>query len=416
MNRKIRSLMALVLCTVLTAAAVLDTMPCGAYAVTQAEIDALKEERDAIRAQRQEKQAIVEQLEADKASVVEQKRAMDERNMYTLQQIQLNSDEIALYDEMIADKEKELVEAERLEKEQLDRYRSRVRAMEENGSLGYLALILKTTSLGELLTAMDDIGEIMESDKELEDAYIAARKNTEEVKAEYEEYRADINAKQDVLCAEQAELEKDIEEAINLILDIQNNLEERQAEYDEIMAAEDAANANIDKLVAELEAQRRAEQANNGGGSSGAGSGANSTGSFIWPVASYVYVSSRFGQRVHPITGEIKNHTGIDIASNQGTTIYAADGGTITLAAWNGGYGNCVMIDHGNGYVTLYGHMSSIAVSQGQTVSQGDTIGYVGSTGNSTGPHLHFEVLKNGTRIDPEQFFSGLVISADAGV
>lgn len=416
MNRKIRSLMALVLCTVLTAAAVLDTMPCGAYAVTQAEIDALKEERDAIRAQRQEKQAIVEQLEADKASVVEQKRAMDERNMYTLQQIQLNSDEIALYDEMIADKEKELVEAERLEKEQLDRYRSRVRAMEENGSLGYLALILKTTSLGELLTAMDDIGEIMESDKELEDAYIAARKNTEEVKAEYEEYRADINAKQDVLRAEQAELEKDIEEAIKLILDIQNNLEERQAEYDEIMAAEDAANANIDKLVAELEAQRRAEQANNGGGSSGAGSGANSTGSFIWPVASYVYVSSRFGQRVHPITGEIKNHTGIDIASNQGTTIYAADGGTITLAAWNGGYGNCVMIDHGNGYVTLYGHMSSIAVSQGQTVSQGDTIGYVGSTGNSTGPHLHFEVLKNGTRIDPEQFFSGLVISADAGV
>lgn len=416
MNRKIRSLMALVLCTVLTAAAVLDTMPCGAYAVTQAEIDALKEERDAIRAQRQEKQDIVEQLEADKASVVEQKRAMDERNMYTLQQIQLNSDEIALYDEMIADKEKELVEAERLEKEQLDRYRSRVRAMEENGSLGYLALILKTTSLGELLTAMDDIGEIMESDKELEDAYIAARKNTEEVKAEYEEYRADINAKQDVLRAEQAELEKDIEEAINLILDIQNNLEERQAEYDEIMAAEDAANANIDKLVAELEAQRRAEQANNGGGSSGAGSGANSTGSFIWPVASYVYVSSRFGQRVHPITGEIKNHTGIDIASNQGTTIYAADGGTITLAAWNGGYGNCVMIDHGNGYVTLYGHMSSIAVSQGQTVSQGDTIGYVGSTGNSTGPHLHFEVLKNGTRIDPEQFFSGLVLSADAGV
>ena len=219
-----------------------------------------------------------------------------------------------------------------------------------------------------------------------------------------------------MLRAEQAELEKDIEEAINLILDIQNNLEERQAEYDEIMAAEDAANANIDKLVAELEAQRRAEQANNGGGSSGAGSGANSTGSFIWPVASYVYVSSRFGQRVHPITGEIKNHTGIDIASNQGTTIYAADGGTITLAAWNGGYGNCVMIDHGNGYVTLYGHMSSIAVSQGQTVSQGDTIGYVGSTGNSTGPHLHFEVLKNGTRIDPEQFFSGLVISADAGV
>ena len=160
-----------------------------------------------------------------------------------------------------------------------------------------------------------------------------------------------------------------------------------------------------------------------GASTSGGGANANSTngslafnGSFIWPVASYVYVSSRFGLRIHPITGQQKTHTGIDIASNQGTSIYAADGGTVTLASWNGGYGNCVMIDHGNGYVTLYGHMSSIAVSQGQAVSQGETIGYVGSTGKSTGPHLHFEVLKNGTRIDPEQFYSGLTISADAVV
>ena len=245
MKRKTLRLIALSLCVVLMAAAVVDTAPVSAYAVTQTEIDALKAERDAIKAQRQEKQAIVEQLEADKASVVEQKQAMDERNMYTLQQIQLNSDEIALYDEMIADKEKELTEAQRLEDEQLERYRARVRAMEENGSVGYLAMVLKTSSLGDFLTAMDDIGEIMQSDKELEDAYIAARENTEEVKADYEAYRADINAKQEVLRAEQAELEKDIEEAINLILDIENDLEKRQAEYDEIMAAEDAANANI---------------------------------------------------------------------------------------------------------------------------------------------------------------------------
>ena len=183
------------------------------------------------------------------------------------------------------------------------------------------------------------------------------------------------------------------------------------------MAAEAAANATIDKLVAELEAQRAAEAAAAAaaaGGSSGGGS-ANASGSFLWPVASYVYVSSRFGLRVHPITGKTKSHTGIDIASNQGTAVYASDGGTVTLAGWNGGYGNCIMIDHGNGYVTLYGHLSSISVSVGQTVSQGATIGAVGSTGNSTGPHLHFEVLKNGTRIDPEQFFSGLTISADAG-
>lgn len=410
--------MALCLSVLMMGTVVSEAIPVPAYAVTQSQIDELKEQRNVIRAQRQEKQAIVEALEAEKADVVAQKQAMDERNMYTLQQIQLNNQEIELYDEMIAEKAAELEEAQRLENEQLERYRARVRAMEENGGYNILAIISKSDSFSDMLTAMDDVGEIMESDRQLEDAYIAARENTESVKADYEDTRAELEELKAQLKAEQEELEKDIEEAIQIILDLENDLENRQAEYDAIMAAEDAANATIDKLVAELEAQRAAEAAAAAaaaGGSSGGGS-ANASGSFLWPVASYVYVSSRFGLRVHPITGKTKNHTGIDIASNQGTAVYASDGGSVTLAGWNGGYGNCIMIDHGNGYVTLYGHLSSISVSVGQTVSQGATIGAVGSTGNSTGPHLHFEVLKNGTRIDPEQFFSGLTISADAGV
>ena len=410
--------MALCLSVLMMGTVVSEAIPVPAYAVTQSQIDELKQQRNAIRAQRQEKQAVVEALEAEKADVVAQKQAMDERNMYTLQQIQLNNQEIELYDEMIAEKAAELEEAQRLENEQLERYRARVRAMEENGGYNILAIISKSDSFSDMLTAMDDVGEIMESDRQLEDAYIAARENTESVKADYEDTRAELEELKAQLKAEQEELEKDIEEAIQIILDLENDLENRQAEYDAIMAAEDAANATIDKLVAELEAQRAAEAAAAAaaaGGSSGGGS-ANASGSFLWPVASYVYVSSRFGLRVHPITGKTKNHTGIDIASNQGTAVYASDGGTVTLAGWNGGYGNCIMIDHGNGYVTLYGHLSSISVSVGQTVSQGATIGAVGSTGNSTGPHLHFEVLKNGTRIDPEQFFSGLTISADAGV
>lgn len=418
-KRKIRAAVALCLSVLMMGTVVSEAFPVPAYAVTQSQIDELKEQRNVIRAQRQEKQAIVEALEAEKADVVAQKQAMDERNMYTLQQIQLNNQEIELYDEMIAEKAAELEEAQRLENEQLERYRARVRAMEENGGYNILAIISKSDSFSDMLTAMDDVGEIMESDRQLEDAYIAARENTESVKADYEDTRSELEDLKAQLKAEQEELEKDIEEAIQIILDLENDLENRQAEYDAIMAAEDAANATIDKLVAELEAQRAAEAAAAAaaaGGSSGGGGNANATGSFLWPVASYVYVSSRFGLRVHPITGEKKSHTGIDIASNQGTAVYASDGGSVTLAGWNGGYGNCIMIDHGNGYVTLYGHLSSISVSVGQTVSQGATIGAVGSTGNSTGPHLHFEVLKNGTRIDPEQFFSGLTISADAGV
>ena len=418
-KRKIRNALALCLSLVMVGTAVTQTLPLQAEAVTQSQIDELKEQRNVIRAQRQEKQAIVEALEAEKADVVAQKQAMDERNMYTLQQIQLNNQEIELYDEMIAEKAAELEEAQRLENEQLERYRARVRAMEENGGYNILAIISKSDSFSDMLTAMDDVGEIMESDRQLEEAYIAARENTESVKADYEDTRSELEELKAQLKEEQEELEKDIEEAIQIILDLENDLENRQAEYDAIMAAEDAANATIDKLVAELEAQRAAEAAAAAaaaGGGSGGGGSANASGSFLWPVASYVYVSSRFGLRVHPITGEKKSHTGIDIASNQGTAVYASDGGSVTLAGWNGGYGNCIMIDHGNGYVTLYGHLSSISVSVGQTVSQGATIGAVGSTGNSTGPHLHFEVLKNGTRIDPEQFFSGLTISADAGV
>lgn len=416
-KRKIRAAVALCLSVLMMGTVVSEAFPVPAYAVTQSQIDELKEQRNVIRAQRQEKQAIVEALEAEKADVVAQKQAMDERNMYTLQQIQLNNQEIELYDEMIAEKAAELEEAQRLENEQLERYRARVRAMEENGGYNILAIISKSDSFSDMLTAMDDVGEIMESDRQLEDAYIAARENTESVKADYEDTRSELEDLKAQLKAEQEELEKDIEEAIQIILDLENDLENRQAEYDAIMAAEDAANATIDKLVAELEAQRAAEAAAAAAAGGGSGGGnANATGSFLWPVASYVYVSSRFGLRVHPITGEKKSHTGIDIASNQGTAVYASDGGSVTLAGWNGGYGNCIMIDHGNGYVTLYGHLSSISVSVGQTVSQGATIGAVGSTGNSTGPHLHFEVLKNGTRIDPEQFFSGLTISADAGV
>lgn len=171
-------------------------LPAGAFAVTQDEIDTLKSQRDEISAQRREKQAVVDELASQHATVLEQKLAMDQRNMYTLQQIQLNSEEIALYDEMIADKAEELAEAKRLEAEQLEKYRARVRAMEENGNYGFLSLVLKTNNLGELLTVMDDVGEIMESDRELEDQYIAARENTEAVKAEYEATKADMEARQ----------------------------------------------------------------------------------------------------------------------------------------------------------------------------------------------------------------------------
>jgi len=130
-------------------------------------------------------------------------------------------------------------------------------------------------------------------------------------------------------------------------------------------------------------------------------------GRFAFPVASFKRLSSPFGYRTHPISGRVKKHTGIDLASWTGAKIFAADSGTVIHSGWLGGYGYCVMIDHHNGYVTVYGHCSKLLVDVGDNVRRGDYIAQVGSTGASTGPHLHFEVRRNGTPIDPAPFFRG---------
>ncbi|MCX7625791.1 MAG: peptidoglycan DD-metalloendopeptidase family protein [Candidatus Sumerlaeaceae bacterium] len=130
-------------------------------------------------------------------------------------------------------------------------------------------------------------------------------------------------------------------------------------------------------------------------------------GRFAFPVASYKRLSSPFGYRRHPIRGGVRKHTGIDLASWTGTKIFAADSGTVIHSGWLGGYGYCVMIDHHNGYVTVYGHCSKLVVDVGDNVRRGDYIAQVGSTGASTGPHLHFEIRRNGTPIDPALFFRG---------
>ena len=425
MKKKIKSLLALILSVVTVLSLVLGALPTQAYAVTQSEIDALKKERDKIAEQKAAQQAIVDELEAQHADVLERKLALDDRNVYTLEQMELNEQEIALYDQMIEEKAREVDDARALEEQQLERYRTRVRAMEENGNYGFLALVLNAGSLGELLTAMDDIGEIMESDRRLEDEYIAAREHTEEVKAEYEAYKAELEAKQATLRAEQVELQRQIDEATDLINQLLEDIEGNAEELAKLQAAQDEAQKEIDQKVAELERQRAEEEerrrqeaaANNpssGGGGSSGGS-VTGTGSFTWPCPSCTYITSRVGYRWHPVSGQWKYHSGLDIGAAYGASIVAADGGTVTIAGVNGGYGKCVMIDHGNGYYTLYGHMSSIAVSVGQSVSKGATIGYVGSTGVSTGPHLHFEIRQGTTILDPENWFTGLTYAPDAG-
>ena len=381
----------------------------------EAELDAIEQQKEELQAQREEMQAGIDELLAQRDTVLEKKALLDEQNQYAVEEMELIDEQIEVYTGLIEDKAEELADAQEDETSQYELYCKRVRAMEENGSYTYLDILFNCTSLGELLGAMDDISEIMDADRRLYEKYTAAREETERVKAEYEDTLTDLGDKQDELEAEKARLEAEIEEATDLINDLEADIEAAQAEYAANEAAEQALNAQMDAIAAQIAAEEEAarqEAAQNGTDYTGPGSTA--TGSYTWPCPSCTYITSGYGNRIHPIFGTERWHSGIDIGAAAGATVIAADSGTVSVATYSSSYGNYVMIYHSNGTYTLYAHMSSIAVTAGQSVTKGDTIGYVGSTGWSTGPHLHFEIRNSGGTIDPTQFFSGLTYAPDA--
>jgi murein DD-endopeptidase MepM/ murein hydrolase activator NlpD len=166
------------------------------------------------------------------------------------------------------------------------------------------------------------------------------------------------------------------------------------AEMEDLSAAEEAS---LERLI--LERERELQSAQRAAGIAGSADSSGSSGMFSWPVTGTI--TSPFGWRSNPFGGAPEFHQGLDIAAPSGTTVTAAAGGTVIMAQWYGGYGNYILIDHGGGYSTGYGHLSAIYVSSGQSVQRGQAIGAVGSTGQSTGPHLHFEVRIAGKPVDP---------------
>lgn len=388
----------------------------GAFAAGgQEEIDALEQQKQQLQSQQQSIQSNINDLVAQQADVIEQKAAMDEKNELARQEIELINEQIDVYTGLIEDKAEELEKAEAAEQAQYELYRKRVRAMEEEGSYTYLDILFQCRSLSDVLSAIDMIGEIMDSDKRLFEEYKAARETTEQVKAEYEATLAQLGEKQETLEAEKAELEEQIAAAVEVINQLQDDIDAAKAEYAKAAAAEAAAQASINAIIAQMQAEEEAarqEAAQNNQQYTGTGSTA--TGTYIWPCPSSTYVTSAFGMRDHPLFGDERPHSGIDIAGSAGSEVLAADSGTVAVATYSSSYGNYVTIYHSNGDYTLYAHMSSLAVSAGQSVTQGDVIGYVGSTGWATGPHLHFEIRVNGSTVDPLSYFSNYTLAPDA--
>lgn len=346
-----------------------------------------------------------EELENELNIISEKKEEELQKKSLIDEQINATRSEIGLLDEMISTLEGQLEEAEsELEKaeaqmeENLELSKNRIRSAYEQGDASMLEILAQSKSLYDLITKVEIVSEITKKDNEVIDSI---RKNKEIIEQKREEIKDNKAANEQAasqLSSKKKQLEKK-QEASEELIDEMNGSE--AATRRAVLAAEAAE----EQLQSEIRAALAAA-------SSGSSSGVVDSGDFMWPLDSkYRNITSQFGYRTHPITHVYKLHTGVDISSSgiRGASIYAAKGGTVMKAGYNTGYGNYVLINHGDGYATLYGHADTLLVSAGQVVNKGDVLGYVGSSGYSTGPHLHFEIMKNGEYTNPLGYFSGVM-------
>jgi murein DD-endopeptidase MepM/ murein hydrolase activator NlpD len=402
MNRRKKTFMGILaaLLAILMILPILITILSPAGAVTQAEIDRLKEEAAQLAQKKADLKNQMSSIENEQKAINAKKELIDQQIDTTKEEIKNLDMQIALLEAQIIEKEEEYRLAQEEEAKQYEIFKARVRAMEENGTISYFSILFDARDFGDLLGRLDFISEIMEYDenvvKNLEDAQAA----TERIRLELETTLAETESYRQSQVRLQAEMEAQLEAANEMFRQLEANKTEYQLAYEENERLEAEKQAEIDRKIEEYERQKA--------------KGIVSTGTYIWPSADSTYVTSLFGGRTHPIFGTYKNHNGIDIGASYGTAIYASDSGTVVTSEYSYSYGNYVMIAHGNGRYTLYAHMSERHCKVDDKVSQGDTIGLVGSTGYSTGPHIHFEIIENGVRIDPLQFFSNYTVSPNA--
>lgn len=253
---------------------------------------------------------------------------------------------------------------------------------------------------------MEAASSIASYDKSLMEDLAQTREYIEDLKASLEADLADNEQQKEDLIEYRRDLVKQNVELDLLIEDLQEQTDFTQAELDAVAAEEAAFEEEIAALAEKIRQEEAAAAAANSTSSSSTAS-RYTGGTMTWPLPGYYFISSDFVMRNHPITGQYQQHTGIDLPAPKNTQIVAAASGTVVTVGYNTAYGNRVIINHGGGVQTLYAHMTSYAVSEGDTVSAGDVIGYVGSTGYSTGNHLHFSVLVNGSYVDPKPYVQG---------
>ena len=346
--------------------------------------DDLEDQLADLQRQAEEQQAKTNEASAKVESVSERLRQIQEELRVATAEYKEVKGQLDSVEDKISDNTELLQKTEADLKVKNKKLQQRVRDIYINGQISYVDVLFGAKDFADLMTRMDVLKRIIKHDYDLimkvkeEKATVEnTRAQLEKDKAEAEVLVADAQAKKAKVEDKESEQQVLLEQAI-----YDRDTSERM--YEEIMAA----SQEVANMI------RRSQMSS--AGYSGAPAGA---GGMIWPISGPI--TSEFGWRTHPIFGTARFHSGLDIGGDYGMPIYAAAGGTVIYAGWISGYGNAVIIDHGGGVTTLYGHNDSLNVSEGENVAQGQVIAMCGSTGNSTGPHCHFEVRENGEPVSP---------------
>ena len=342
--------------------------------------------QEKIKSATKEKQEALEKMkkaESDKNDVIAQSEQLNLEIDLIQSEIYEIDGIIEEIDGQIKEKEEEILEYEQKIEVQDEEFKAVLRSMDESSTGSYLELLLSSESFSEFFVNLETIKEITEHDTGIINEMVSLKNEVEAAKAVIESRKNEQEEARNIASQKENALQKKLDEKEALAKELEKDIEKYKKVYDDARRQEEALKASL---------------------SSSLSSSSNSQylgGEFCWPAPSYVRISSPYGYRIHPIFGVKKFHSGVDLAAPGGSNILAATDGTVKMAGWNGGYGNCVVVDHGGGVSTLYGHASRLLVSKGQKVTRGQVIAKVGTTGNSTGNHLHFEVLINGKTTDP---------------
>lgn len=381
-------------------------LPGTALAVTSQDVKDAKNAAASIEEEKKKAEQTLAGLESLKADTAAYVRELDASLEKTAQEISSLQDQIGTKEGEIAVTKEELETARQTEEQQYEAMKLRIQYMYEKGDTNYIDMLLEAKSFSDMLNKVEYISQISEYDRKQLDAYVATKNQIAEKEAVLEEEHTQLLTLEKQAEAKHASVEtllagkqQELKNYESKIASAENQINE----YEKDLAAQEA---KIKQIEAEI--RRQEEEARKKAEAAGQTYKTASLGDikFIWPCPSSSRITSGFGGRSSPTEGASSNHKGIDIGAATGSNILAAASGTVTISTYSASAGNYVMISHGGGVSTVYMHCSSRLVSAGDKVSQGDVIAKVGSTGYSTGPHLHFEIRNNGSYVNPSKYVS----------